>query len=218
MEDVEKIRRAYFREGLSIREIGRTLHHSQRTIRRPSRVRTRSISPGASTTQRRAAGRHRVRHRLAHDPALHARLKVAGDHRTRGQFAGRPGQLFFFGRVGEPHRALCHVNQPSRQHVRQDQPGQGCVQQVRRRHGKRHHLARRGPRRIGCEAEVKRYGRVLNRRRRWCGGWGAGQRGAEWEPAGEGGSRPPIKIHPPRLDAPHAPARWVCRVHTLMLE
>lgn len=34
VEDVEKIRRAYFREGLSIREIGRTLHHSRRVIRR----------------------------------------------------------------------------------------------------------------------------------------------------------------------------------------
>ena len=34
VEDIEKIRRAYFREGLSIREIGRTLHHSRRVIRR----------------------------------------------------------------------------------------------------------------------------------------------------------------------------------------
>ena len=34
VEDVEKIRWAYFREGLSIREIGRTLHHSRRVIRR----------------------------------------------------------------------------------------------------------------------------------------------------------------------------------------
>jgi transposase len=34
VEDVERIRRAYFREGLSIREIGRTLHHSRRVIRR----------------------------------------------------------------------------------------------------------------------------------------------------------------------------------------
>ena len=34
VEDIEKIRRAYFREGLSIREIGRTLHHSRRAIRR----------------------------------------------------------------------------------------------------------------------------------------------------------------------------------------
>lgn len=34
VEDVEKIRRAYFREELSIREIGRTLHHSRRVIRR----------------------------------------------------------------------------------------------------------------------------------------------------------------------------------------
>ena len=34
VEEVEKIRRAYFREGLSIREIGRTLHHSRRAIRR----------------------------------------------------------------------------------------------------------------------------------------------------------------------------------------
>ena len=34
VEDVEKIRRAYFREELSIREIGRRLHHSRRVIRR----------------------------------------------------------------------------------------------------------------------------------------------------------------------------------------
>ncbi len=34
VEDVEKIRWAYFREGVSIREIGRTLHHSRRVIRR----------------------------------------------------------------------------------------------------------------------------------------------------------------------------------------
>jgi transposase len=34
VEDVEKIRIAYFRDGLSIREIGRTQHHSRRVIRR----------------------------------------------------------------------------------------------------------------------------------------------------------------------------------------
>lgn len=34
VEDVEKMRWAYFREGVSIREIGRTLHHSRRVIRR----------------------------------------------------------------------------------------------------------------------------------------------------------------------------------------
>ena len=34
VEDIEKIRWAYFRERLSIREIGRTLHHSRRAIRR----------------------------------------------------------------------------------------------------------------------------------------------------------------------------------------
>ena len=34
VEDVEKIRRAYFLEELSVREIGRRLHHSRRVIRR----------------------------------------------------------------------------------------------------------------------------------------------------------------------------------------
>jgi transposase len=34
VEEVEKIRRAYFREGMSLREIARTLHHSRRVIRR----------------------------------------------------------------------------------------------------------------------------------------------------------------------------------------
>ena len=34
VEEMEKIRRAYFREGLSIRQIGRTLHHGRRVIRR----------------------------------------------------------------------------------------------------------------------------------------------------------------------------------------
>jgi len=34
VEDIEKMRWAYFREGLSIREISRTLHHSRRVIRR----------------------------------------------------------------------------------------------------------------------------------------------------------------------------------------
>lgn len=43
VEDVEKIRWAYFREGLSIREIGRTLHHSRRVIRRA----IESADPGA---------------------------------------------------------------------------------------------------------------------------------------------------------------------------
>lgn len=43
VEDIEQIRRAYFRDGLSIREIGRTLHHSRRVIRRA----IESADPGA---------------------------------------------------------------------------------------------------------------------------------------------------------------------------
>jgi DNA invertase Pin-like site-specific DNA recombinase len=34
VEEVEKIRRAYFLDKMSIREVARTLHHSRRVVRR----------------------------------------------------------------------------------------------------------------------------------------------------------------------------------------